>query len=233
MPDSLNDLAHPTPGYSPLRWRLAYVGEDRTRRAHLTQVWGCVRDTRDMPSRIRISAVVLAVALLSGCAGTTVEGAAPNPPPVTAVPHKPARTVTPSPTPSEQRVFVPGPPAISYRSQEGGATLQVRRYSWQQTANGAEAAAPQHNYLVLDVVITATEGRVQVNPLYFVARTTDQTFAPTLGVDGNEPVLGSADLKANESKDGLVTFDAPRTEVIVQVNDELGRMVGEVAIPPA
>lgn len=184
-----------------------------------------------MYSWIRISAAAAAITLLSGCAGTTVEGAVPTPPPGTAVAHKPARTATPSATPTEQRVFVPGPPATVYRSQEGAATLQVRRYSWQQTANGEESVAPQHNYLVLDVVITATEGKVQVNPLYFIARTTDQTFAPTLGVDGNEPVLASAELTANEFVDGLVTFDAPRTPLIVQVNDELGRNVGELIIP--
>jgi hypothetical protein len=190
-----------------------------------------MRDTQDVHSGIRINVAMAAIILLAGCGGTTVHGAVPAPPSVTAMPHKPARTATPSPTPTQERVFVPGPPAIAYRTQEGAATLQVRRYSWQRTANGQQSVSPQHHYLVLDVRITATEGKVPVNPLYFVARTSDQTFAPTLGADGNEPVLASADLNTNEYFDGIITFDAPPSRMIVQVNDELGRNVGEVVIP--
>lgn len=187
-----------------------------------------------MRSGIRISAAAVAIVLLAGCGGTTVHGAVPSPPPEAAVPHRPARTASPSATPTEERVFVPGPPAIAYRTQEGAGTLHIRRYSWQRTANGEEAAPPQHHYVVLDIQITATQGRVPVNPLYFVARTPGQTFAPTLGADGNEPVLRSAVLGANETIEGIITFDAPPAYLIVQINDELGRNVGEVVIsgPP-
>lgn len=173
----------------------------------------------------------VAVTLLAGCGGTTVQGAVPAPPSDSAVPHRPALSATPSPTPTEERVFSPGPPAVAYRTQEGAATLHVRRYSWQRTANGDQAAPPQHAYLVLDLQITATEGKVPVNPLYFVARGAGETFAPTMGADGNEPVLASADLAASQTAEGILAFDAPAERLTLQVNDELGRNVGEVVIP--
>lgn len=188
-------------------------------------------DTRCVHRGIRISAAIAAIILLAGCGGTTVPGAVPTPPPAGSMPHQPARTATPTAPPAEERMFQPGPPAIAFRTQEGAATLEIRRYSWQRTASGEQAAPPQHQYLVLDVEITATQGRVPVNPLYFVARTPGQTFAPTLGADGNEPVLASAELREQESAEGLVTFDAPPTRLIVRVNDELGSNVGQVVIP--
>lgn len=184
-----------------------------------------------MRSGIRISAAAAAIVLLTGCGGTTVHGAVPTPPPEASAAHRPVHDATPSATPTEGRPFSPGPPAITYRTQEGAATLQIRRYSWQWTANGRESAPPQNYYLVLDVQVTATEGSVSVNPLYFVARTPTQTFAPTMGADGNEPVLSSVDLGVNETAEGIVTFDAPPTHVTIQINDELGRNVGEIVIP--
>lgn len=184
-----------------------------------------------MRSGIRISAAAAAIVLLAGCGGTTVHGTVPSPPPEVAVPHRPARIATPSATPSEERVYLQGPPAIAYQTQEGAATLQIRRFSWQRTANGQQAAPPQQHYVVLDIQITATEGTVPVNPLYFVGRTPGQTYAPTMGADGNEPVLASTDLGANQTVEGLIAFDAPRTQLTVQINDELGRSVGEVVVP--
>lgn len=192
-----------------------------------------MRHTREVQNWIRIGVATATLALLAGCGGTTVKGAVPAPPPASEISHKPARTATPSPTPPEDRTFTPGPAAVGFRGQEGAGSWQIKQFSWQQTANGSDTVPPQHGYLVLDIQITAIEGKVQVNPLYFTARTSDRTFAPTLGTDGNEPVLGSRELAPGESLGGLIVFDMPRTDVIVQINDELGSRIAEITIPAA
>ena len=186
-----------------------------------------------MQNWIRIGAAAAAIALLAGCGGTTVKGVVPAPPPAAEVSHKPVRTASPIATPPEERTFTPGPAAVGFRGQEGAGSWQIKQFSWQQTANGADTVPPQNGFLVLDMEITGIEGKVQVNPLYFTARTSDRTYAPTLGTDGNEPVLGSKELAPGETQGGLIVFDLPRTDVIVQINDELGSRIAEVTIPGA
>lgn len=173
--------------------------------------------------------VVLVASALSGC-GTTVSGAVPTPSAAPARTPTP-KAATPTPTPTS-RVFVPGPPEIQIRTQEGTASVGVRRYAWQSFATGAEASPPSTGYLVLEVVVNATSGRVQVNPLYFTLLTANgEVLETVLGADGNEPVLASRELNAPESVDGIVTFDTPREEVTVLVADELGNTVGEIRLP--
>lgn len=180
-----------------------------------------------------VGSVVAAVVVLTGCGGTTVEGATPSPAAPSARTPTP-RATTPTATPTEERVFADGPPPVAYRTQEGAALVQVRRYSWQRTASGDEAAPPSTAYLVLEVVVTATEGRVQVNPLYFTARTPQGTESqPVLGADGNEPVLASRELNAGESVGGIVTFDTPKTDTVIAIVDELGNRAAEIQIPAA
>lgn len=173
--------------------------------------------------------LVLMTSVLSGC-GTTVHGAVPTP--LAAPPRTPTpKAATPTPTPTN-RVFVPGPPEIQIQTQEGTATVGVRRYTWQSFPTGTEASPPERGYLVLEVVVTATSGKVPVNPLYFTIRTPGGEVRETvLGADGNEPVLASRDLNAPESVDGIVTFDTEQEEVTVLVADELGNTVGEIRLP--
>lgn len=180
---------------------------------------------------LRAGAAVVAILAVAGCGGTTVTAPPPTPPPVIARTPTP-KAVTPSATPTEDRVFQPGIAPVTIRTAEGAGTLELRRYSWQRTAFGKDAAPPKDRYLILDVVFTATEGRMQVNPTYFIGRTrTGVILQPTLGADGNEPVLSSHELNAGQSVDGLVTFDAPATEITVLLSDEVGEQVAQLRIP--
>lgn len=184
-----------------------------------------------MKKRAGVGLLVATVVALSGCAGTTVSGVVPTP--SATVPRTPTpKPPTPTPTPPEVRVFHPGPEVAAIRSQEGVATIAVRGYSWQQTENGPYAKAPQQRYLVLDLNITATEGKVQVNPLYFTLRTAGGAeLQPVLGLDGNEPVLASKELNAPEAVGGLVTFDTAQEPVVLLVADEVGNRIAQIPIP--
>ncbi|HHV19941.1 MAG TPA: hypothetical protein GXZ30_00120 [Propionibacterium sp.] len=175
--------------------------------------------------------MIAALAVLPACGGTTVTGAVPTP--SATVPRTPTpKPPTPTPTPPEERVFMTSRSEVSVRAQEGVATVTVRGFSWQRTENGPYAKPPKNRYLVLDVLITATEGKVQANPLYFSLRTPHGAeIAPVLGLDGNEPVLASKELIAPASVSGLVTFDTAQGNVALLITDELGNSVGEIAIP--
>lgn len=189
-----------------------------------------LRETMTVRGLRGFGAAVAAVLVLSGC-GTSVSGTVPTPAALPARTPTP-KVVTPTPTPAPNPVFVPGPPAIPITAQEGAATVGVRRYSWRPDATGAEASPPANGYLVLEVVVTATAGRVQVNPLYFTVRTPGGDELETvLGADGNEPVLASRELNAPEAVDGIVTFDTAREDVTVLIADELGNRVGEIHLP--
>ncbi|WP_425310171.1 hypothetical protein AADG42_15990 [Ammonicoccus fulvus] len=180
---------------------------------------------------LRAGAAVVAILAVAGCGGTTVTAPPPAPPSVAARTPTP-KAVTPSATPTEDRVFQPGIAPVTIRTAEGAGTLELRRYSWQRTAFGNHSAPPKERYLILDVVFTATEGKMQVNPLYFSGRSrTGVILQPTLGADGNEPVLSSHELNAGQSVDGLVTFDAPTTEITVVLSDEVGEQVAQLRIP--
>ena len=180
---------------------------------------------------VRAGIVGIAILAVAGCGGTTVT-APPPAPPSAAVRTPTPKAVTPSATPTVDRVFQPGIAPVTIRTAEGAGTLELRRYSWQHTAFGNNSAPPKDRYLILDVVFTATEGRVQVNPLYFSGRTrAGIILQPTLGADGNEPVLSSHELNAGQSVDGLVTFDAPATEITVLLSDEVGEQVAQLRIP--
>lgn len=188
-------------------------------------------ETRGVVRWIGAGAAVVAILAVAGCGGTTVSAPAPTPPVVAGRTPTP-KVVTPSATPTENRVYQPGIAPVTIRTAEGAGTLELRRYSWQHTAFGADAAPPKDRYLVLDIVFRATEGKMQVNPLYFSGRTrTGLVLQPTMGADGNEPVLSSHELTAGQNVDGLVTFDAPAAEVTVILSDEVGDQVAQLRIP--
>ena len=194
--------------------------------------------TRWVPRRLpTIATALIGVLLLGGCgSGATATGrptsvASANRASV-APPTPKQRTATPTATPTENRVLLPGPAPVDYRLQEGAGTLAVKTFSWQRTGNGQGSAPPKQRYLVLDVLLTAREGTVLVNPLYFVTLTADQqVMVPTMGADGNEPVLASKTLKHGESVGGIVAFDTPPGPVTVVLNDELGNRVAVVSLP--
>ncbi len=174
--------------------------------------------------------MIATVVLVSGCGGTTVSGTVPTPS-ATAARTPTPKPPTPSPTPEENRVFVPGPPGVVTRAQEGTATVSVNRYSWQRTGNGPDSRPPEAQYLVLDVTVRALAGKVQINPLYFSLRTAGgQPLSPVLGLDGNEPVLASMELNAPDSVNGLVAFDTLPGPVVVVITDELGNQAGQIPI---
>ncbi|MDO5499758.1 MAG: hypothetical protein Q4F67_08765 [Propionibacteriaceae bacterium] len=179
---------------------------------------------------IVVSAAVAATMGLAGCGGTTVSGTVPTP--SATAPRTPTpRPTTPTPTPPEQRVFVDGPPAIQIQTQEGTATVAVRRYSWQRTAISGEFAPPKHRYLVLDIAVTATGGKVQANPLYFTVRTgSGDEVGSVLGADGNEPLFTSKELTPPGVAEGMVTFDTPAEPVVLIVADELGNQAGQIPL---
>lgn len=215
---------------SPIRPGVGEGPSLQTRRRHELGSSLRVRETRRVRKGFTASAAVVSIVLLTGCSGVTVQGAVPTPAATQARTPTP-RAETPTATPTEERVFVEGPLPVAYRTQEGAGTWQVRRYSWQRTANGEEAAPPEDSYLILDVLMTATEGTVQVNPLYFSVRTRGGDVGSSLGADGNEPVLASRQLAAGESIDGIVSFDVPRADTTVTLVDELGNQAAQIEIP--
>lgn len=190
-----------------------------------------------MPRRLPTAAAALTgVLLLAGCgSGATATGrptAVASASRASVAAPTPKRTPTPSPTPTENRVLLPGPAPVDYRLQEGAGTWAVKTFSWQKTGNGDNSVPPKQRYLVLDVLVTAREGSVLVNPLYFAAVTPDrQSIAPTMGADGNEAVLPNKTLKPGESVGGIVAFDVPPGPISVVLNDELGNKVGEISFP--
>lgn len=189
-------------------------------------------------TRVRLTLIPLAATLaLSACgSGTTVEGrpgglvtAAP-PAPVNVTPQ--LRTPTPRPTPTEQRVAIPGP-EVSYRTPQGGGLLRVVTYSWQHTQVGEHAVPPKAMYLVLDVEITATDGTLELLPMNFKAVQGTATTDPTFGSDGNDPSLAHKTMKAGETVRGFVVYDLPQADTAITITDELGAKAGEVKIPRA
>ncbi|OYO18044.1 hypothetical protein CGZ93_15875 [Enemella dayhoffiae] len=189
-------------------------------------------------TRTIVGTVSAAVLLLCGCGGgATAVGrptsvASATRASVAPLTPTPRRTPTPTATPTENRVLLPGPAPVDYKLQQGAASLQIKTFSWQRTGNGPNSAPPTGRYLVLDVLVTAREGKVLVNPLYFAAVAPNQApLTPTMGSDGNEPVLSSRELKPGDWWAGVVSFDAPPGPITIVINDELGNKVGEVPLP--
>lgn len=114
----------------------------------------------------------------------------------------------------------------------GTAHIEVTGYSWRSTGTGERSKPPEERYLVLRVTVSATQGTVSVNPLYFKVRLADGSLAePTMGADGNEPLLGAKELAQGERIDGIVTFDVPAENTILVVENELAEPVGAATIP--
>lgn len=193
--------------------------------------------TRRVPSQLPAAVAALCgVLLLAGCgSGATATGqptAVASATRASVAAPTPRRTATPSATPTENRVTLPGPAPVDYKLQEGVGSWAVKSFSWQRTGNGKYSAPPKQRYLVLDMQFTAREGKVLVNPLYLGALTADQqALTPVLGTDGNEPVLASKTLKTGESVGGIVTFDAPPGPITVVLNDELGNRAAQITLP--
>lgn len=180
------------------------------------------------------AAVAVAALVTVTACGTTVVGSgepvvAPEPAQRSRV--DPSPTPTPTPTPPEQVVELPGP-QMDAPMAAGTSHIVIDSYSWRTTGTGDRSKPPEERYLVLRMTISATQGTVPVNPLYFKVRLPDGTMAePTMGADGNEPLLGSAELAMGEKIDGVVTFDIPPENTILVVENELGEAVGAVTIP--
>lgn len=187
-------------------------------------------------AHVKRHVVIGALALLAvtACGGTTVSGSAE---PVIPVESPERATVdappspTPTPTPEEPVVEQPGP-QFDQKMQGGMAHVVVDAYSWRSTGTGDRSKPPSQQYLVLRLTITATSGTVTVNPLYYTVRQPDGSLAdPTMGADGNEPLLGVTELGTGESISGVVTFDVPPQNTILAYTDETGTVVGAATIP--
>lgn len=181
-----------------------------------------------------IAAALGVLALGFTACGTTVAGTgAPvvAPEPAQRGTVEPSPTPTPTPTPPEQVVEVPGP-TVAVPMATGRATVSIDTYAWRSTGTGERSKPPEDHYLVLRMTITATEGTVSVNPLYFSVRLPDGTSVePTMGADGNEPLLGTTDLAAGETIDGVVTFDVPAQPTMLVITNELDAPAATTTIP--
>ncbi|WP_026928327.1 DUF4352 domain-containing protein [Granulicoccus phenolivorans] len=177
---------------------------------------------------------LVGVLALSGCAtGVTVAGAptglpseaAPTPTPLLETP-------TPSSSPTPEQVTPVEGPTVDVKGATGAGRIQLETYTWRTQGQGSKALPPEHgSYLVLDLAWTATEGTLTVNPLYVKLRGGDGTeYQPTMGVDGNEPVLATRKLNTGETATGIVAFDVPRENVTVVFTDETGIQAAQVAI---
>lgn len=174
------------------------------------------------------------VLALTGCTGgVTVAGqptglpseAAPTPTPLLETPG-------PSTSPTPEEVTSTEGPSVEVKGAEGAGRIDVRTYTWRTQGEGTKSLPPENTYLVLDLAYTATEGTLAMNPLYVRLLSSDQTeYQPTMGVDGNEPVLATRKLRTGETGSGIVAFDVPRENVTIRFNDESGNEAARVEIP--
>ncbi len=91
----------------------------------------------------------------------------------------------------------------------------------------SQFASPSGELYSIDITVQALEGKVNVNPLYFTAKTADGTTltADLIGVDDQITVT---ELPAGQKVRGLVAFDVPVGKPITQIvfTGPLGEQLG-------
>jgi hypothetical protein len=117
--------------------------------------------------------------------------------------------------------------------QTGTGDVTVTTYGWHKSGRGHYASDPENGaYLVLDVTVVGTAGKLSYNPFYFKAKAADGSeYDTSVGSDGYFPALQSGDLAAGERARGLVTFDVPKGKTELEILDELLDKVASVSIP--
>jgi len=121
---------------------------------------------------------------------------------------------------------------FSWGSQ-GKGTATVYTAENKDQANETFIGPPKNGrFVLLDVGVTATEGTISANPLYWEAVDAQgQSYGAELGSAGYSPQLDSGDLAAGSTSRGYVAFDVPAGPLTVDLTEPLGGVLASWSIP--
>ena len=133
---------------------------------------------------------------------------------------------------TDQALAIGSTADFSWGSQ-GKGTATVFTAENRDQSNASFNGPPKNGrFLLLDVGVTATEGTISANPLYWEAVDTQgQSYGAELGSAGYSPQLDSGDLTAGSTARGYVVFDAPAGPLTIDLTDPLGGVLASWSIP--
>lgn len=187
---------------------------------------------RSQRPRFRLVAVSLAITLVLVAALGTLPLLAPAPvtPQASATPV-PLVTETPSTRPANASTATSGGDLgkpVAFRSALGSGSVTVTSAVW--TDAGDMAAPSGQRYLIVDVTVACSQGAVPVDPLMFLAVTSDDKVLPAFGPTLTTP-LGGQVVKAGRTARGQVGYVLVPGTVTLDVLDPDLRPVAEIRIP--
>ena len=151
-----------------------------------------------------------------------------------AIPDGPGAPVTTdlSVAGADQALAIGAAAEFEWGSQ-GAGTATVYSAENKDQAGDSFAGPPKNGrYLLLDVDVTATEGTVSANPLYWEAADAQgRSYDVELGSAGYSPQLDSGDLAAGSTSRGYVVFDVPAGPVTVDLTEPLGGVLASWSVP--
>ena len=133
---------------------------------------------------------------------------------------------------TDQALAIGATAGFSWGSQ-GKGTATVYTAEDKSEANETFIGPPKNGrYVLLDVGVTATEGTISANPLYWKAVDAQgHSYGAELGSAGYAPQLDSGDLPTGSTSRGYVAFDAPVGPLTVDLTDPLGGVLASWSVP--
>lgn len=149
--------------------------------------------------------------------------------------HDAATTTSAAASSSVNSVLAAGPAAVgqqvSFQRADAAGTAMLNSAQRAATAQGPLASAPTNgSFLIVDVTITCSKGKVVANPLAFSVKDRQgYSYNPALGAVAQQ--VDSSDMAPGDTVRGQVAFDVPPGPMTLTMRTPLGDTLATWSIP--